>query len=109
MTTIVIQIGNSDDKLTQAEWAKFVRTVDGWIESCVDNGMAAIHFRGFSVADAAWQNACWVIEWRPGVVGPWTVEAFKKRLGNVAGKFRQDSIAVTVGETEFVKGGDSIH
>ena len=42
--TATIQIGNSDDKLTQAEWSQFVASVDGHL--CVN--VTDTHFRGFA-------------------------------------------------------------
>ena len=93
MTTCVIQIGNSDDKLTQLQWHNFVR----FTEALVNVNSRAIHFSGFSRPDADWQNACWVAE-----VEPSAVDGLKARLGAIAKEFNQDSIALTVGETVFV-------
>ena len=54
--TVTIQIGNSDDKLTQKQWANFVNEVRSLI---VQTGET--HFDGGSRNDARWQNFCWVV------------------------------------------------
>jgi len=94
MKTLTIQIGNSDNKLTQLQWSYFCEAVD----SVVNYYTETIHFRGFSPGDTKWQNACWVV----------IVETDNKQaamlheLSCLAPRFLQDSIAVTIGETVFV-------
>jgi hypothetical protein len=90
--TVVIQIGNSDDKLKQSEWSEFVEAV----ENCILITTDRIHFHGLSPGDALWQNACWVADTDD-------VDKLRMRLVELAVRFRQDSIALTVGETEMVK------
>jgi hypothetical protein len=92
---VVIQIGNSDDKLTQKEWSEYANKVRASIDFCATE----THFSGNSPADAPWQNSCWV-----AVVPVQKREFLFDELKKVAGKFRQDSIAVMVGQTEFLKG-----
>ncbi|SRR6266699_3968918 len=62
MTTVVLQIGNSDDKLIQSEWVQFIAEVRKTIVHDVVTHGGAIHFEGFSLADMRWQNACWVVD-----------------------------------------------
>lgn len=57
-TTVVVQIGNSDDGLTQADWARFSNETDAVMRAHVDR----LHFHGHSHGNAKWQNACWVAE-----------------------------------------------
>lgn len=92
-TTATIQIGNSDNKLTQNEWAHFVTYTEGLIGEIVYR----VHFFGGSESFAPWQNACWVVE----------MDVDKKdelfRVLEVVRKsYKQESIAVTFGRTEFV-------
>lgn len=93
MTTLVIQIGNSDDKLPQAEWAKYARrtheTINAWAEE--------IHFSGGSYTFDPWQNACFVCE-----VDDDCHERLHAALIVIARRFQQDSIAITKGETVFI-------
>lgn len=93
--TAVIQIGNTDDKLTQSEWAEYI----AGINQQLDNWNVKVHFLGYSPPNAPWQNACWVFEFEEGA---W-VEDFKGDLSYIARNYRQDSIALTLGDTEFVK------
>lgn len=43
--TVYISIGNSDDKLTQAEWAAFAASVRGAIRAAVKHALAMLHRR----------------------------------------------------------------
>jgi len=92
-STIVIQIGNSDDKLTQGEWSEY------WKETCfeVDDIVEELHFGGSSHGWAPWQNHCWV-----GVIKQSNIPVLLNRLKVIREKYRQDSVAITVGTTEFI-------
>ncbi len=91
MNTVTIQIGNTDDKLTQKEWSDFVLAVDTEIQSLAKE----VHFFGGSVNYSPWQNVCWVI----------TIEKLhflKDALQAIRMMYKQDSVAMTVGTTEFI-------
>lgn len=94
--TVIIQIGNSDDKLSQREWSRFVTSTWKYLETVGD-----IHFSGFSPPEAVWQNACWVVE-----VEDHVARSIKVAMARQAFLYSQDSIAVTVGTTEFILPGD---
>lgn len=93
MKTITIQIGNSDDKLTQKDWHAF----------CVEVGDAAVHhseqvhFCGASHNSAPWQNAAWVIE-----INDEDIEGLKDNLTKIREHYRQDSVTFTTGDTLFI-------
>lgn len=93
MNTVVIQIGNSDDKLTQMEWARFVFSVGDAIQHLAHE----THFSGFSLPNAPWQNAAWVfeIDFKNSLI-------LLDNMRRLAEAFKQDSIAWTQGETIFV-------
>jgi phage terminase large subunit-like protein len=91
--TAVIQIGNSDNKLTQNNWAHFVASM----RSEIERNVYRIHFQGGSDWDAPWQNACWVCEVRSHQIEPLRAAVAKCR-----GLYQQDSAAVVFGETEFI-------
>lgn len=93
MKTVIIQIGNTDNKLTQTEWAHFVEA----IRRLVTDHARRIHFGGGSSYDDPWQNACWVAE-----VTDSSIDAFRQALTETRNSFQQESVAFTVGETEFV-------
>lgn len=93
MSTVVVQIGNSDNKLTQAEWSSF--TTD--VSLIFDEPNIKVHFTGYSPSSSPFQNACWVVD------GDGIVEHIKHRLVPLVKRYRQDSIALTVGHTEFVE------
>lgn len=92
-TTVVIQIGNSDNKLSQFDWSKFVRKTFSLINKRAD----MIHFTGFSTPDAPRQNACWVF----------TIDSNESHLlwdnmKQLRIEFKQDSSAWTEGITVFL-------
>jgi hypothetical protein len=91
--TATIQIGNSDGKLDQREWSGFASQAG----SIINSWGSTTHFAGAAPATSRWQNACWVIE-----IPDEDVEGLKGSLANLAKVWRQDSIALTLGETEMV-------
>lgn len=96
MKTITVQIGNSDDKLTQKEWSEFTLEVH---ESIMDYSNE-IHFSGGSYFNAPWQNAAWIF-----TVSSQKTMPLRELLLNAAVRFRQDSIAWTEGVTTFISPG----
>lgn len=93
MKTIVIQIGNSDDKLTQKQWAEFVDNTLYWIKKFCSN----IYFSGGSNNELPWQNYCVVFSVEENKV-VW----IKDNLIELRKKYNQDSIAWIDGNTQFV-------
>lgn len=91
--TITIQIGNTDDKLTQEEWARYVEKVG----QAINYKAECVHFFGAPVNYAKWQNAAWVIECKE--------EDSRYLMGSlieIREHFRQDSVAWTEGKTLFI-------
>lgn len=93
MKTVSVQIGNSDNKLTQKEWSEFVHTV----EVLVELHAAQVHFFGGSENWKPWQNVCWVFN-----TDDHLIESFKKSIASARASFRQDSVGYLEGETEFI-------
>lgn len=92
--TITILIGNSDDKLMQVQWSLFVSKVKRLVERT-----GQVHFAGGSESDLPWQNACFVVE--VGDEG-WRNE-LERSLVKIAAEYDQESVAIVVGETQFIK------
>ena len=93
MKTVTIQIGNSDDKLTQKRWSQYVIRLSGIIETC---GLET-HFSGGSNPTAKWQNYCWVV-----IIYEAKIPIVLKHLTQLRKEFDQESIAVTIGKKEYV-------
>lgn len=94
MTTAYVSIGNSDDKLSQADWAEFHAAVDAVIRR-----VAEVHGAWVSPSTDPWQNACWCID-VTGVSTTW----LRNRLVNFALAYQQESIAwAEVQQTEFLR------
>ena len=91
---MTISIGNSDDKLSQKEYAMFVAAVDAVLAK-VDS---QLHFRGFSPGDTPWQNAVWLVE-----CTDIAAQVIREELRGLAALFRQDSIFVLSGIGAFIK------
>jgi len=87
MPTVTVQIG------TQREWAHFVLAV----KSAIENVCHRVHFFGGSSTDDPWQNVCWVVEIENG-----RIVHLQRELRLIGRAWRQDSVAVTTGETVMV-------
>lgn len=106
--TVYVSIGNSDDKLTQAEWADFYTEVDATLRGYSE----AVHGAWTSASTSRWQNANWCIEIQPDKIlkirMPYdrrdvdTESLLRERLGQLAARYRQDSIAWAEATTEFI-------
>ena len=93
-STVYISIGNSDDKLTQREWSEFVVEVAAMAVS-----LGHTHGSWVSPSASPWQNACWCVEYPSDAVA----ETAKDELRALASRYRQDSIAWAVAQTEFLR------
>ena len=93
LTTMVVSIGNSDDKLSQRKWSHFVNDVKYEVYVAAYR----VHFYGCSDGGKEWQNACFVFE-----IDVTRIEAIKAALQKLRIGYLQESIAVTIGETQFV-------
>lgn len=93
MKTVVIQIGNSDNKLSQSEWSHFAHAV----RHSVERFGIETHFSGGSDWDAPWQNACWICE-----VPDTSVELFVCDLNSIRHAYKQESIAIIIGDVVFI-------
>jgi hypothetical protein len=90
MTAICIQIGNTDNKLTQQEWSEYCRAIRG---ICEAHGV--VHFAGGSPTDAAWQNYCVCVETDHHI-------ALRMLIAKRRATHQQDAVAWIQGETQFV-------
>jgi hypothetical protein len=93
LVTVCLQIGNSDNKLTQQEWSGYAWRVD----QVVTDFARERHFFGGPATTERWQNACWVF-----VMEQQRLEAFNRRLVAARVSYNQDSVALLVGDTQFI-------
>ena len=93
MKTLCIQIGNSDNKLTQGEWSDFCLDTH---KACLKFGKQ-VHLVGYSASNSQYQNACVIVD-----VWPHKKSNLISELIDIKDAYRQDSIAVLSGETEFI-------
>ena len=92
--TITLQLGNSDNRLSQQEWSEFVALVD----KCVDAYCTAKHFSGGSPSHLPWQNYCFVLEIENDAL---VRDALYRQINDSRKRYRQDSVAWTAGTTLF--------
>lgn len=91
---VYISIGNSDDRLTQAEWSKFVLAISTQVISLAPQ----IHGAWASNPVGPWQNACWCVEFASEA----TALTARDEARMLAGEFQQESIAWAIAQTEFL-------
>jgi hypothetical protein len=81
---VYISIGNSDDELTQKEWADYCFEV----QEAVELWGSQTHGVWFSLPSTPWQNGCWCFE-----IEDSKINHMKRRLEVLAKNFRQDWIS----------------
>lgn len=92
--TLYLGIGNSDGKLTQREWSKFVKEMDRLIRYVARPLYGWWH----SLPDAPWQNATVAF-----MIDVERLGWLRKEVHELRQEFRQDSVAWAVAPvTEFV-------
>lgn len=103
---VYITAGNSDDKLTQAEWADLCGRISHLVNPDHDLTHAVLG-KWFSLPNEPWQNACWCVRIDAPGEKPEDVEhcanVIRTELGVLAHVFRQDSIVFAVAEPELLK------
>lgn len=92
--TVHVAIGNSDDRLTQQEWAQYYAQVDSTVRAYADT----VYGAWVSPSTSPYQNACWAFEPEPD----FDAVLFKRSLWRTAKKWDQWGIAVNESVTEFV-------
>jgi len=91
--TVYVSIGNSDDKLSQRDWAQFLNRV----QSEIREAASAIHGEWYSAPGSPFQNACFCAEIAPADAG-----YLKTALKLARTEFGQDSVAwAETSGTEF--------
>ena len=92
--TVTIQIGNSDNKLSQNEWAEFITTLRAGVINISDQ----VHFAAASAGSDPWQNFCMVVV----VDDADKLDELIAVMRKLCRIYRQDHIAVTTGSTYMV-------
>ena len=82
--TVYASIGNSDDKLTQAEWCAFTLSFVNTIKLLAERILG----EWYSAPKSPWQNACVGF-----IVSEQNAPFLKSKLADLAPRYRQDSIA----------------
>jgi hypothetical protein len=91
---VYVGIGNSDDKLTQEEWAEFIIRAEGLCEQA-----GKVIGAWFSQPVSPWQNACFCIQDVKPSRGLW----FRGALRALAADFRQESISYAEAVTALLE------
>ena len=91
MTTNIVQIGNTDNKLTQRQWSEFCNE----IQYAIEMNATEVHFTGFSNPNTPWQNACFVFNLEK-------TDNLKASIFEIRNRYKQDAVAWTEGTTQFI-------
>jgi hypothetical protein len=92
--SVYASIGNSDDKLTQYRWNLFTRA----FKLVMNMHSRKLHGVWYSESGSEFQNMCICAE-----VYPEKMDALRKDLSRICGRFEQESIAMVVTDsTEFI-------
>jgi hypothetical protein len=96
---VYISIGNSDDKLTQSEWSKYVSDLLSIVEFAGDRTEGGeIHGIWHSAPFSPFQNMVVCLQPAPDYVSN-----LRRLLAELARKYRQDSIAWAEATTTFIR------
>lgn len=94
IATVYVSIGNSDDKLTQREWAAYVRE----FVKLMRKDAAQVYGEWYSAPDVEYQNACIAAAVPDERLG-W----LRGALLDLRTQYRQDSVAwAEAPRTEFI-------
>lgn len=89
---VTFAIGNSDDKLPQAVWARFAEDLVDLVRAA-EVGGAHTHFVGASSATAPWQNMVCALDLGDGPQAEALRGQLRVELAELCGEYGQDSIA----------------
>mgnify|MGYP001580517744 CR=1 FL=1 len=93
MKTISLLIGNTDNRLTQKEWSKFVEDIKFSVHCCCNT----LFFFGGPPNYSEWQNVAFVF----GIKDD-QIPELKARVTHDRIQYQQTSAAWVEGETEFI-------
>lgn len=94
MITVYVSIGNSDNKLTQQEWAAFLQH----FRRVMRREASEVYGEWYSAPDVPYQNACMAIALPTG-----SIDCLRSELTKARESFQQDSVAwAEVPRTEFI-------
>lgn len=91
MKHLVISVGNTDNKLTQQEWSKFLLDMNAALHV-----EGKIHFFGGSAVYDEWQNAAWILETDSNLT------SVQEMIKLIRKKYRQESAFVMIGDGMFI-------
>lgn len=95
VVTAYITIGNSDDKLSQNLWHLYCRKTEGLVKLYAQQ----VFIAGYSLSNAKHQNAIFGF----AITRRGLDDGLVPTLREVARTYKQDSIALVVGNTEMIR------
>ncbi len=93
MKTITVSIGNTDNKLTQAQWSEFVEHVNKAVLAFAKN----VHFFGGSANWMPWQNVAWILDCEDE-----KIFVFKETITFRRMQYNQESACFLESVSEFI-------
>jgi N-acyl-L-homoserine lactone synthetase len=93
MTTVSLQIGNGDGKLSQSQWHQFVVEM----KRLVERHSAKVHFFGAPENWREQQNVAFIFD-----IEAASIENLEAKVTKLRKRFGQESAAWTEGDTRFI-------
>lgn len=100
---VYVSIGNSDDKLSQKDWAGFVADVHDALWGNQRSRASVLHGAWLSRSDSPFQNACWCVEYGDSEKGILAALSARQRLTWAGKAYMQNTVTwAEVKDTEFL-------
>lgn len=96
MSTVYVSIDNSDDKLSQRDWATFATTLFRYLRNAANH----VHGEWYSSPESEHQNACIAVEFAPDA----HLDTVRETLAQIAEEYEQEAIAWAVAMSTQVIG-----
>jgi hypothetical protein len=93
MKTVTIIAGNTDNKLTQQAWSKFITFLSHSIES----NACGVEFSGGPATALPYQNFAWVIR-----IDSLPATQLRSEIESIRTTFHQEAVAWIEGTTQFI-------
>jgi hypothetical protein len=87
----VVSIGNTDNRLTQKEWSRFVEDVEK-----ATSEAGKLHYFGGASTWAPWQNVAWIVELDGNA------DNLECELERIRKEYNQQSAFLVVGDGRFI-------
>lgn len=105
---VYVSVGNPNDDLSQAQWARLVREMNLLLQSADGVGGVDLTGQWLSEPASAWQDACWALQLSSRVPVRKRIESLRSKLLNIADRYRVTIVWAEAPKVELIEGrGDA--